>query len=264
MKFKNYFLIAGLALAVVVSSCKKDDDDDQNTNTNKAPKIEMNGQTSGNIVEIPAAAPSESSAEYQQFSSAVGNINQVGSFLTQLNNIPENATVTNRSTNAATTYYWNASDANGTYEVWYTVEEDGNNYNLTYEIAMSNAQITIPRTTYMEGWVSQDGANGHLVLNINAFTDGTVDYNYTYDWDTNASGDFHVVAHWNVDAGTYGNSDMVYEATVFASGAGQIDYTFTNYNSESVTYHYDWNADWTVINWSWTIGSDVTSGQWTA
>jgi hypothetical protein len=262
MKFKNYFLIAGLSLAVMVSSCKKDEDETQDAV--KAPSISMNGTTSGEIVTIPASAPAAATTD-AQFSGALNNINQVGTFLQQLNNIPAGATVTNRSTNSATTYYWSTTDADMSYEVWYTVEEDGSNYNLTYEIAMSTAEMTIPRSTYMTGWVSQNGANGHLVLNFDVFFGGTDDYNYTYDWDTNAAGDFHVIAHWNVNSSDYGIADAVYEATVFATGAGQIDYNYTDSNSQSVIYHYDWNPNWTIVNWYWSINGDTQgSGVWNA
>jgi len=265
MKLTNYLLIVGLIATMVLSSCSKDEDDSSSTTTPTGPpKIEVNGKTSGNIVEIPQNAMN---ANNGQFSGVAQNINQVGMFLDMLNNIPANATTT-RDANAAVTYYWTQTQQGSTIEIWYTVEESGANYEIEYDIAVSDLtdpEYSFPRTTIMSGWVAQNGANGHLVLNYAALIDGSTEFNYTYDWDTNAAGDFHVTADFNIgDNGLF--ADMFYEATVYAAGNGEIDYSYTDGTNE-ILYHYDWNADWTIVNWSYSINGEIEqsmSGQWTA
>lgn len=258
MTLKNYLLIFGLIAVTAFTSCKKDEADEPSGAD--APKITINGKSSGNIVDVPQNA---SSANNGQFNSAIGNVNQIGTFLTMLNSVPESAKATSRSTNSTVTYNWSTTDANGSYEVWYTVEEDGNNYNITYEIAISSADLTIPRTTYMSGWVAQNGQNGHLVFNFDAFTDGETNFNYTYNWDTNSSGDLHVLAYWNVNS-SY--SDIVYEATVYSAGGGTSEYRYTD-DETNIVWHYEWNADWSQITWTYTVNGtedSSMSGQWPA
>ena len=261
MKLTNYLLITGLVIATAFTSCKKDDTDDSPSASN-APTISVKGTTNGNIINVPQSA---ANANNGQFNAAIGNINQIGNFLAMLNNVPESATATARSTNSTVTYNWSSSDADGSYQIWYTVEEDGSNYNITYEIAVNSTDLTIPRTTYMTGWVAQNGLNGHLVFNFDAFTDGNTNYNYTYDWDTNASGDLHVLAHWNINSST--SSNIIYEATIYAAGNGISDYTYTDTDGQSVAWHYEWKADWSQIMWTYSVNGTVDSsisGVWPA
>lgn len=266
MKLTNYLLIVGLVATMILSGCSKDEEDSKDSSkvTAGPPKIEVNGKTTGNIVEIPQNAMN---ANNGQFSGVAQSVNQVGQFLTMLNNIPTDATST-RDANAAVTYYWTQTQQEGTIEVWYTVEEEGLNYNIEYDIAVTDLvdpEYSFARTTIMSGWVAQNGANGHLVINYSAFTDGNTSFNYTYDWDTNAAGDFHVTADFNIDD-TNGYGNIFYEATVFAAGNGEIDYSFTDGTNE-ILYHYDWNADWTIVNWTYSINGNIEqgmSGQWTA
>ncbi|MBN2669428.1 MAG: hypothetical protein JXR60_09375 [Bacteroidales bacterium] len=264
MKFKNYLLVFGLAVAVGFSSCKKDNDDD-NTTSKPAPKVEMSSNSNGEVISIPANVSTniQNDQNLYQLSGAVSNINAVGSFLTALNSVPENAEVTNRSTNSSVTYHWTYNFEGGSYEYWYTVEESGVNYNLTYEIAVNSEDLTIPRTTYIEGWVSQTPGNGHLQFNFDAFTSGTTNYNYVYEWDTNSIGTFHLTVDWNVDDSQYGYyAGMHYVAYVYADGSGQVDYSYTDQNT-AYLYHYDWNADWSIIHWSYSInGTQEGSGTW--
>lgn len=265
MKLKKYLLIAGLTSVMMFTSCSKDEDSNNSpTETAGPPKIEVNGKTTGNIVEIPQNAMN---ANDGKFAPIAQNVNQVGLFLTRLNSIPENATTT-RDANAAVTYYWTETDSEVTVEAWYTVEEAGLNYNIEYDIAVTDLvdpEYSFVRTNVMTGWVVQNGTNGHLVINYSAFTDGNTTFNYTYDWDTNAAGDFHVTAEFNMgEDGMY--ADMFYEATVFAAGNGEIEYSFTDGTDEFI-YYYEWNADWTVINWIYYFNGEVEqslSGQWTA
>ncbi len=259
MTLKNYLLPFLFITALVFTSCKKDDDELTGAD---APTIEINGVTAGNIIEVPAAAQS---ANNGQFNSVVSNINQIGLILQQLNNIPANATGTstsNKSTNSSVTYYWSDSNDYGVFEVWYTVEENGANYNLTYEIAIETADITIPRTKYMDGWVSQDGQNGNIVFYFEAFTNGETDFNYTYEWNTNTAGDFNVLAYWNIDS-MY--SQMEYEATVYADGSGFSEYRYS-FGTDSYIQHYEWNSSWTEVTWSYSVNGVIdpsNSGVWT-
>ena len=261
MTIKNYLLITVLVVATIFSSCKKDEEPEA---TSSAPKIEINGKSSGTIVEVPQSA---ANANNGQFQGVTTNINAVGQFVTLLNSVPENAT-TSRSTNAATTYNWSASDENGTYEVWYSVEESGSNYNITYELAMTytnNPEMSFGRTAILSGWIAQNGANGHLVINYAAFTGGDATLNYVYDWDTNAAGDFHVTAEFNM-GNTSQYANIHYEATVYADGHGVVDYSYAD-GTNNIVWHYDWNSNWTIVNWTYTINGSVdqnASGQWTA
>ena len=260
MTLKNYLVIFGLIVATVFTSCKKDEEEPAASGSD-APKISVNATTSGEIITVPQNA---SSANGGQFNSIITNINQIGTFLTALNSVPENAKVTSRSTNSTTTYYWTISDQGGTYEVWYTVVESGENYTLTYDIAANTPDLTISRTTYISGWVAKNGKNGHLVFNYEAFTGEDGEFNYTYDWNTNSVGDLHILAHWNIDSGIY--TDMIYEVTVYADGSGNAEHRYSD-SDNNIVWHYEWNADWTVISWTYTVNGEEDremSGEWNA
>jgi len=265
MTLKNYLLIFGLTSALVFTSCSKEE---ETTDDNSAPpKIEVKGSaSSGNIIDLPQNA---STANNGQFQGVTSNINTVGQFITLLNSVPENAT-TDRSTNSGVTYNWSVSNNGITIEYWYTVEENGANYNITYDLAytsVANPELSFARTTLLTGWIAQNGQAGDLTINYNVLSNtGDFNLNYHYTWNTEANGDLNVVADFNLGADSQ-TANVHYVAKVYAAGGGYVDYTYTNTNQESIAWHYEWNADWTVVSWTYTInGSEDTnySGTWTA
>jgi len=241
MKFSNILLMSGLSLAILVSSCKKDEEE---TAAATPPKIQMNGKTTGNIVEAPATAQVDG-----QMQGYLSQINQAGTFINILNSVPLNAQVTNRSTNSSATYYWTVSSEGATASYWYTVTENGNRYDVVFEIAYASPDLNVARSTYIDGWVATNGTSGDLTFHFDAFNSELNNYNYHYTWDTNASGDFHVLAYWNTNS-SY--QSLVYEAMVYHDGHGWVEYRYT-LDTDNYVFHYDWNADWSSINYSYTI-----------
>lgn len=263
MTLKNYLLIFGLIVLTAFTSCKKDKEEDTPPAAGlDVPEISVNATATGNIINVPQNAMY---ANDGQFSNVVGSVNQIGNFLTALNSVPDNATVTSRSTNSTTMYNWTVTQGDVIVEYWYTIIENGSNYDLTYEFAYTSPDLTIARNIYISGSVAQDGKNGHLVFNYDAFTDGETTFNYTYDWDTNTAGDLHILAYWNIDDMDYTN--MIYEATVYAVGGGVAEYRYSNLDNDSIVWHYEWNADWSIITWTYTVNGEEDenmSGEWTA
>ena len=260
MTSKSYLIIFGLIVATAFTSCKKEDESTPPAEADK-PVISLNASASGNIIDIPQNALE---ANNGAFNSVVSNVNQVSAVIAQLNDIPENATTTSRSTNSEVTYNWTFSNSDGMYEIWYTVNESEIKYDVTYEISLTvDGELTIPRTEYISGWVLKNGKDGYLTYNLQIFNTSTP--NYTFSWDTNLAGDLHVLSTWSNTEDSY-YTNIIYETTVYAAGNGETEYKYTS-DEDNIVWHYEWNADWSVITWTYSVNGEVDeeqSGEWTA
>lgn len=260
MKLQNYFLIFGLIIAVLFSGCEKDDKADPTEITKSTPpKIEVNGKATGNIIDVPLNAQE---ANDNQFQSVASEINQIGTFITKLNDIPAEAT-TDQINSSTVEYYWLNITNGVTTEVWYLVEESGFNYNLTYDIAISNTNYpdsSITRTNFITGVVSQNGINGDLTFNAGIFSPGL---SYHYAWNTNTLGTLHIEADFIL--GTLSPyTNIHYEANLYAAGHGEIDYTFTDSEDNDGISHYEWNSSWTIVTFTFSYNGINISNTWNA